>query len=177
MGIHRLMSKLFRGLRKLRGLVLRQGGGVQPGFVDFSLYSEEVGRQRGRGARIGEKVRLIGKVDAVNPQLVTIGDYAVIGYQSGLLTHCPIRGAKPCTIGSFVYVGFGAIVMPGVSVGDGAFIGAGSVVTRDVPPSMIVAGNPARSLRMLTDTEQQSLRRILLEERIFDGSQPVIKHG
>jgi tetrahydrodipicolinate N-succinyltransferase len=52
------------------------------------------------------------------------------------------------TIGSDVWTGHNVNILPGVSVGDGAVIGAGSVVTRDVPPFAIVAGSPARVLRM-----------------------------
>jgi maltose O-acetyltransferase len=47
-------------------------------------------------------------------------------------------------IGSDVWIGGGAIILPGVTIGDGAVIGAGSVVTRDVGAGLIVAGNPAR---------------------------------
>ena len=51
---------------------------------------------------------------------------------------------KPVTIGRNVWIGGGALIMPGVVVGDNAVIGAGSVVTRDVAAGMIVMGNPAR---------------------------------
>ena len=47
-------------------------------------------------------------------------------------------------IGSDVWIGGGAIILPGVTIGDGAVIGAGSVVTRDVEAGITVAGNPAR---------------------------------
>ncbi|MDQ8189650.1 sugar O-acetyltransferase [Roseibacillus persicicus] len=57
--------------------------------------------------------------------------------------------AKPITIGSDVWVGGGAIICPGVSIGDRSIIGAGSVVTRDVPSDVVVAGNPARAIREL----------------------------
>lgn len=56
---------------------------------------------------------------------------------------------KPVRLGDDVWVGTGAIILPGVTVGDGAVIGAGSVVTRDVPPNAIVAGNPARVVKQL----------------------------
>ncbi len=57
------------------------------------------------------------------------------------------RRASPVAIGHDVWIGHNATVMPGVSVGNGAAIGAGAVVTRDVPPYMVVVGVPARVLR------------------------------
>ena len=57
-----------------------------------------------------------------------------------------LENAKPVRIGSNVWIGGGAIVLPGVTIGDDAVIGAGSVVTRDVLPGVTVAGNPARIL-------------------------------
>ncbi len=53
----------------------------------------------------------------------------------------------PVQIGSNVWLGGGAIILPGITIGDDAIIGAGSVVTSDVPPGATVAGNPARRLR------------------------------
>ena len=55
---------------------------------------------------------------------------------------------RPICIGSDVWCGAGVIVLPGVQIGDGAVVGAGSVVTRDVPPQAVVAGCPARVLRL-----------------------------
>lgn len=60
-----------------------------------------------------------------------------------------LESARPIHIGSDVWVGGGAILCPGVTIGERAVIGAGSVVTRDVPADAIVAGNPARILRSL----------------------------
>jgi maltose O-acetyltransferase len=54
---------------------------------------------------------------------------------------------KPVMVGRNVWIGGGAILLPGITVGDDAVIGAGSVVTRDVAPGVTVAGNPARLLR------------------------------
>ncbi|GIW07274.1 MAG: hypothetical protein KatS3mg060_2079 [Dehalococcoidia bacterium] len=57
------------------------------------------------------------------------------------------RRAHPVRIGHDVWIGHGAIVLPGVTIGNGAAIGAGAVVTKDVPPYLIVAGVPARPIR------------------------------
>ncbi|MDV6903797.1 CatB-related O-acetyltransferase [Pseudomonas aeruginosa] len=54
-------------------------------------------------------------------------------------------------IGNDVWIGRGAQIMPGISIGDGAVVGAGSIVASDVPPYAIVAGNPARILRLRFD--------------------------
>jgi acetyltransferase-like isoleucine patch superfamily enzyme len=57
--------------------------------------------------------------------------------------------AKPITVGSDTWVGGGAIILPGVSIGNNCVVGAGSVVTKDVAPYTVVAGNPARVVRRL----------------------------
>jgi acetyltransferase-like isoleucine patch superfamily enzyme len=109
----------------------------------------------------------LGRIDGVNPHLVSIGDYSVVGADSALLAHCPIRGALPCRIGSFVYIGYGAIILPGVTVGDNCLIGAGAVVTKDVPSGSILVGNPAKVLRPLTPDERHKIERTMLEGRLF----------
>lgn len=57
--------------------------------------------------------------------------------------------ARPITVGDGAWIGAGALLMPGVTIGEGAVIGAGSVVTHDVPAHTVVAGNPARVVRDL----------------------------
>ena len=85
---------------------------------------------------------------------VTIGDRTQIGPGVQILAADHPRDAavrasglefgRPVRIGHDVWIGGGAIILPGVSVGDGALIGAGSVVTRDVPAGATAFGNPAR---------------------------------
>jgi maltose O-acetyltransferase len=90
---------------------------------------------------------------------ITIGDRAQIGPAVQLLaadhpTDAEIRrqgleNAEPITIGDDAWLGGGAIVLPGVTVGRNSVIGAGSVVTKDVPENVVAAGNPCRVIREL----------------------------
>lgn len=57
--------------------------------------------------------------------------------------------ALPITIGNYVWIGGGAIVLPGVTIGDNCVIGAGSVVTKSIPANSVAAGNPCRIIRKL----------------------------
>jgi galactoside O-acetyltransferase len=61
---------------------------------------------------------------------------------------------RPVSIGDKAWIGFNAIVLKGVTIGEGAVVGAGSVVTRDVPPWTIVAGNPAQVVREIPRDER-----------------------
>jgi maltose O-acetyltransferase len=67
-------------------------------------------------------------------------------------TEIPMRNqgyepANPVTIGNDVWIGYRAIILPGVTVGSGSVIGAGTVVSKDVPEYAVVVGNPARIVR------------------------------
>ncbi|MFF8289054.1 CatB-related O-acetyltransferase [Streptomyces sp. NPDC016309] len=75
-----------------------------------------------------------------------------------IVTGMPSRGDT--VVGNDVWFGYGATVMPGVRIGDGAVIAAGAVVTTDVPPYTIVGGNPARAIRQRFDDQavEQLLR-------------------
>ncbi|MEU2615928.1 CatB-related O-acetyltransferase [Micromonospora sp. NPDC007271] len=75
-----------------------------------------------------------------------------------IVTSMPSRGDT--TVGNDVWFGYGALVMPGVRIGDGAIIAADAVVTADVAPYTIVAGNPARPIRQrFDDTDVHQLLR------------------
>jgi len=140
----------------------------------LTWFAPKIARYRALGARIADHVRLIGELDSVNPHLIEIGDYSVIGKGSILLTHGPIKGARPVTIGRFVYIGFGAIVLPGVTLGDHCMVGAGAVVTRSAPAASILVGNPARVLRTLTADERTHIEDTLRHGRVFgrDANRP-----
>lgn len=61
--------------------------------------------------------------------------------------------SKPVHIGKNVWIGANAVILPGVNVGDGSIIGAGSVVTKDIPDGVIAAGNPCRVIRNITEDD------------------------
>jgi galactoside O-acetyltransferase len=61
----------------------------------------------------------------------------------------------PVRIGKNVWIGAGAIVLPGVTIGDHSVIGAGSVVTKDIPPNVVAVGNPCRVLREINDRDKE----------------------
>ena len=94
---------------------------------------------------------------------ITIGDHCKLGPKVMILsvTHPVEPDARrdginipvDVTIGDDVWIGAGAIILPGVTIGNKAVIGAGSVVTKDVPESCVVAGNPARIIRYLASLE------------------------
>lgn len=102
-------------------------------------------------------------LDNSGPGSISFGDRCVVSDSVKILTHdfsldrvAEARGALPADeelyrrapvrIGARAFVGLGVILMPGVSVGDDAIVGAGSVVTQSVAPGSVVVGNPARAI-------------------------------
>jgi maltose O-acetyltransferase len=95
---------------------------------------------------------------------ISIGSYCQIGPRVQLLTAThPIdpeprrtgwEYAEPIAIGDNVWLGGGVIVCPGVTIGNDTVIGAGAVVTRDVPPGVVAVGTPARVLREIGETDR-----------------------
>ncbi len=70
----------------------------------------------------------------------------------------------PVTIGDNVWMGGNAVVLPGVHIGNNVVIGAGSVVTKDIPDNVIAAGNPCRVIREITEAD----RKFYFKDRVFD---------
>jgi len=108
----------------------------------------------GANIRLGAGVFLNFNCVILDVVTVTIGDRTQIGpavqiYAADHPRDAATRRAglefgRPVRIGADVWIGGGAILLPGVTIGDGAIIGAGSVVTRDVAAGVTVMGNPAR---------------------------------
>jgi maltose O-acetyltransferase len=130
-------------LRELLGHVA-DGAAIRPPFhCDY-----------GYNIRLGAEVFLNFNCVILDVVSVDIGDGTQIGPAVQLLTadhprdpverKTGVEFGRPIRIGRNVWIGGGAIILPGVTVGDDAVIGAGAVVTRDVAPGSTVVGNPAR---------------------------------
>jgi acetyltransferase-like isoleucine patch superfamily enzyme len=92
------------------------------------------------------------KLDKTYPAGIHIGQRSHIGAGCVVLSHDFVRAIYAHTrIGKHCFIGIGSIIMPGVTIGDSVIIGAGSVVTKDIPPRSIAAGNPAKVLRTLEE--------------------------
>jgi len=100
-------------------------------------------------------------IDSRFPELVSIGEHVYLTRGAVILTHFsptppqigPIRGIRtqPVTVKRGAHIGVHAIILPGVTVGECAIVGAGAVVTRDVPDFTAVAGNPARVIKPIAE--------------------------
>ncbi len=132
---------------------MRSTGFLLPAW--FSPSSPlRVAFHRARGVRIGNNVEIgyFVIIDNLYPESVTIEDDATISARSTLLAHDEARayaqGAREVhssvRVGKGAFVGVHCVILPGVTIGDRAIVGAGSVVTKDVPTGATVAGVPAR---------------------------------
>lgn len=114
----------------------------------------------GSNIELGERVFFNFNCVVLDVCRVAIGDFSLFGPAVQIYTPMhPFNSerrrqqefGKPVEIGSDVWVGGGAIILPGVRIGSRAVIGAGSVVTRDVPEGVFAAGNPCRVIREITE--------------------------
>lgn len=121
-------------------------------FVPSTLVVFKGGR-----LEIGDETMLNFGADISATRSVKIGRDCLIGTHAiildndyhDLLDRHRVPEPKPVTIGDRVWIGNRVIVLPGVTIGDDAAVGAGSVVTSDVPPRSVVVGNPARVVRQI----------------------------
>ena len=113
----------------------------------------------GAQIRIGARTFVNFNLVALDVASITIGEDVQIGPNVQLLTpthptepeprRAKVEAAKPISIGNNVWLGGGAIVCPGVTIGENTVVGAGTVVTRNLPPNVVAVGNPARVIRSL----------------------------
>jgi acetyltransferase-like isoleucine patch superfamily enzyme len=105
------------------------------------------------------EMSLSAKFDLTYPAGIHVSAYSYVAFDARILSHDMTRNLRVHTrIGQNCFIGGRSLILPGVTVGDSCIVGAGSVVTRDVPPNSIVAGNPARVI--YTDAHLLSYGRI-----------------
>lgn len=155
--INQLPADHIDEIIKLEGQVFqgsRDNVFIQPPFeVDY-----------GRHIRVGKNFYCNVNAIFLDTNWITIGDNVKIGPRVNLLTagH-PIDAetrisllefAAPITIGDNTWLGGNVTVLPGVTIGSNSVIGAGSVVTKDIPDGVVAVGNPARVMRKITDEDR-----------------------
>ena len=79
--------------------------------------------------------------------------YWEISSASSCLLYTSAQFNSPITIGNNVWIGAGAVVLPGVTIGDNTVIGAGSIVTKDIPANVVAVGNPCKVIREISQRD------------------------
>lgn len=140
-------------LRKLFGKTKGNFTIVSPFFCDYGYNIE-----------IGENFFMNMDCVILDGAKVKFGDNVFVAPQCGFYTAShPLDVAKrtagleyalPITIGNNVWIGAHVSVLPGVSIGDNTVIGAGSVVTKDIPANVLAYGNPCRVIREITENDK-----------------------
>lgn len=111
---------------------------------------------------------------------VTIGDYVYMGPNCNIFTPChPIHHelrkekvteyALPITVGSHSWIGGDVVITPGVTIGENCVIGAGSVVTKDIPDNSIAVGNPCKVIRQINDKDREYINSLILDDETKDS--------
>ena len=119
----------------------------------------------GKYTHLGNNVYANFNLTLVDDTHIYIGDYVMIGPNVTIATagH-PIdpelrqKVAQfniPVRIGNNVWIGAGAVILPGITIGDNSVIGAGSIVTKDIPANVVAVGNPCRVLREINERDKE----------------------
>src|SRR2546430_8250885 len=133
-----MAERLLPGIRnRLLQMVARSAPGATTWRVRLHRWR---GVKIGRGVWIGYDT----VIETSSPHLVTIRDRAAIGIRVTIIAHN--RELRGVVIEEDASVGTGAIILPNVTIGRGAIVTAGSVVTKSVPPKTMVQGNPAQPI-------------------------------
>lgn len=120
----------------------------------------------GRHCHFGKNVYVNFNLTCVDDTHIYVGDYTMIGPNVTIATAghpiCPELRQKayqynmPVHIGKNCWLGAGVIVLPGVTIGDNTVIGAGSVVTRDIPSGVVAVGNPCKVIRKVNEHDYEN---------------------
>ncbi|MFR7589984.1 MAG: sugar O-acetyltransferase [Longibaculum sp.] len=127
---------------------------VQPFQCDYGYH-----------IHLGENVFINTTCYFMDCASITLGDYVFVGPSCGLYTashpfdkerrNAGLENAKPIVIESYVWLGANVTVLPGVTIGEGSVIAAGSVVSKDIPPYVIAGGVPCRVMKKIEDVHKK----------------------
>ena len=146
-----------------RGALLREMfAEIGPGcYIEPPLHANWAGKF----VHLGRSVYVNFNLTLVDDTAIYIGDYTMIGPNVTIATGThPILPAlrenfyqfnMPVRIGRNCWLGAGAIILPGVTIGDNVVVGAGSVVTHDLPDNVVAVGNPCRVLRPVGERDRE----------------------
>ena len=119
----------------------------------------------GKHIEIGQKSFINFNVSMIDVGKIIIGDHVLIGPNTGIYTAIHpidpeirskgVQKARPIVIEDKAWIGGSVTILPGVRIGYGAIVGAGAVVTKDVPAMTIVAGNPAKTIREINEEDKK----------------------
>lgn len=147
-----------------RSLLVRLLGSTRGAFCILSPFRCDYGYN----IHVGENFFMNVGCTVLDGAPVTFGDNVFVAPGCGFYTaghpldagrrNAGLEYALPIRVGNDVWIGAQVCVLPGVTIGDGAVIGAGSVVNRDVPPGVLAVGNPCRVVRSLTEADRRKYR-------------------
>ena len=144
------------------------------------VESPYFGNWGGHHVHLGKNVYINSGLKLVDDTHIYIGDYCMLGPNVVLATaghpidptlrEKALQYNLPVRIGRNCWLGAGVIVMPGVTIGDNSVIGAGSVVTKDIPANVVAVGNPCRVVRPIGDHDREFYwRDRKIDPALFDG--------
>lgn len=121
-----------------------------------------------RGCYLTTGVR-IGRYSLLGPNVAIVGGDHLYEVAGTPIVFAGRPENEETTIGRDVWIGYGATILSGVKIGDGAIVAAGAIVTKDVPPYSIVAGVPAQHIRDRFDESEREAHQAMLDGPIVDG--------
>ncbi len=120
----------------------------------------------GRHIKMGDYCYLNVNCNFIDDGEIEIGDHAEFGPNISIVTvghplspkHRPIMYAEKVTIGKNVWIGASVTILPGVKIGDNSVIGAGSLVTKDIPANVLAYGSPCKVIREINEEDEKTYR-------------------
>jgi acetyltransferase-like isoleucine patch superfamily enzyme len=151
-------------------------------YRTIRIKTDPAGYAQDIGVRLGKNSRLLGIHGGTfgsEPYLVRLGDDVTIAAGVQFITHdggISVLRSKhgrmdvfgPISVGNNVFIGYGAVILPGVTIGNDVVIGAGAVVTKDIPTGVVAVGVPARTVKSIVEYQDHVLARAIDLSRLSE---------